>query len=65
MIFEITSPLGKKFSAKIEFGAEGPVVVSNRNGKWEPEEQLQVADLIMPEYNFADWDIKEIKVDSK
>jgi hypothetical protein len=35
-------------------------VVSNRSGKWTPDDKLSYADLIMPEQALGDWDVTPV-----
>ena len=38
----------------------GLKVWTNRSGDWLPETKLMAADLIMPEFDYAEWSIAEI-----
>jgi hypothetical protein len=37
------------------------VVMTTRKGGWLPDDRFNMADLLMPEYEFAEWDILEIE----
>jgi hypothetical protein len=59
MIFRVTPPDGGPFYARI-IDVDGlAAVVSNRGGRWAPETLLTVADLVMPEQEFAEWDVRQ------
>ena len=57
--YRVTPSDGDPFIAMIVSLDGGLGVVSNRGGKWTPETLLTVADLIMPEQEFNEWDIRE------
>jgi hypothetical protein len=63
--YRVEPPDGSPFYAKIIRGSDtAPLaVVSNRDGKWAPEMLVTVADLLMPEQEFIEWDVREFDPD--
>jgi hypothetical protein len=55
-VFKLKPPDGEPFVAALAGGR----VVSNRGGKWADENQISVADLVMPEQRLGEWDVEEI-----
>jgi len=61
-VYDVVTPKGESFQAKIvDAGGGLDEVVSNRNGSWEPEPLLTTADLLMPEQEFNEWDIRRVR----
>lgn len=57
--YRVTRPDGHTFHAKIVDVGDGVAgVVSNQGGTWARESLLTPADLIMPEQEFNEWDIR-------
>lgn len=52
----MTHPLGQSFLAVILNEAGFPVL-SNRNGIWEPDPHITMADLLCPEQELNEWDV--------
>lgn len=60
LAYRVTSPEGVSFTAKIVDRDGSAAVISDRGGDWATEPVLTVADLIMPEQKFIEWDIVEV-----
>lgn len=60
MRFSVEPPpgAGKAFEATYS-PTDG--VMSNRHGDWAEETRLTLADLLFPEQNFIEWDIRQKK----
>lgn len=48
---------GEPFEARYD----GSGVTSNRDGDWKPDPRFTIADLVMPEQNFIEWDIRPLE----
>lgn len=61
--YELTPPDGKPFAAAIVVGSDNVVKVlsTRRGGEMEPDDKLNAADLMRPEYRLHEWDVREIK----
>lgn len=60
--YKLTPPDGKPFEAAILKEESGGIAVqSNRNGRWEPEEQIHYADLIAPEQAMSEWEVEPLE----
>lgn len=60
MRFSVEPPPGAGEPFEARYTKEGGVE-SNRNGDWEKETRLTLADLMFPEQEFIEWDIRPIK----
>jgi len=58
LLYHVIPPpgAGDPFHALIDKGK----VTSNRDGSWKPETLLTIADLVMPEQKFGDWEITRL-----
>jgi hypothetical protein len=61
--YQLTPPDGPKFEAAIVDEPDKTYVISNRGGKWAPDEVLHFADLIMPEQALNEWEVLRIEPD--
>lgn len=61
--YRLRSPAGEVFDAAIVYADNELRVVTDRSGQWQPDATIQVADLIMPEQNFDDWDVEKLPLD--
>ncbi len=59
-IFKMSPPDGAPFYAAVVSKDGALSVASNREGKWDNEAKIGVADLAMPEQRLAEWDVEEI-----
>lgn len=59
--YRVTPPDGAAFNAKIVDRGDGvAAVMSDRDGHWATDPQLTVMDLLMPEQQFNEWDIRRV-----
>jgi hypothetical protein len=61
--YQLSLDGGPSFQAVIADENGVMKVLSNRNGKWAPEEVLSWVDLVMPEQKLNDWDVTQIEPD--
>jgi hypothetical protein len=58
--YKLTPPEGESFEAVIVNRSGTLAVMTNKEGKWLPEEKLSYVDLVMPEQLLSDWDVEKL-----